>query len=330
MLKQQTMEVNLSAKNTAILKRPSKLFNSIKSTFSGEMTPTQVAQANVMLSVLQRLNITLKKSDISNLVIIKMNEDIVYSDENSDFSNDIDAGVTKISERLSELKCNRLNSIELLAEGVIGSIKFIVHVSVLRKPQKGDRPIKIKVTGLLAELSKKNGESEDHLAARVKQYVQTKCSTLADVKSEDTNATMVFSDFVAKLAVDIERYFPAGLDKNKLLSFRGSQSNKYSRVYSNGGLDDYHFFDHAFLYLLFSDSALADSLGEDQAVGLADELGWEGPDNLSENEASDIDSYSNQMDTSLDDEITSSWWSSMVDDSSASDSGSSCSSCGGD
>jgi hypothetical protein len=61
----QTINVNLTQENADILKRPSKIFNKLKAAFSGEMTPAQQQRTEVMLSVLQRVNVGLRRCEFN-------------------------------------------------------------------------------------------------------------------------------------------------------------------------------------------------------------------------------------------------------------------------
>jgi hypothetical protein len=234
MFKQQIMDVHLSHSNAAIVNKPSKLFNKIKATLSGSMTPTELVQSEVMLSVLQRLNKSLKNINIKNLVIVKINAATAYQNQEARTENDISVSEQKVIENITSIKCERLDTIELLAQGVIGPIKYIVHAQVLRNPEKNESPIKLTITGLIEELSLKSNESQDELSVRVKQFVKKNFNDLDNAKAEDAILDMHFQDVATQLKMEVKRYFPAGLNLHSRLTYQGVSGRNNSALYANG------------------------------------------------------------------------------------------------
>jgi len=320
MFKQQTMEVELTNKNAAVLKKPSKIFNKIKSMFSGDMTPTEAAQSEIMLSILQRLNISLKKSTINNLAIVKVNEKIVYNDEQAITKNDIDVGEMRVNKGFELLDFQRLDSIEIVAQGIIGAIKYIVHAEVLRKPKKGRSPIQLKVTGLIDELSLQDGEGQAMLETRVKHYMGKKYGTKDRAKTENALFEAGFASFIAGFEAEIKRNFPGGLHLNERKTYRGIAAHKHASLYSSGDTNegDFDYFTGSLLYLSFTDLAFSELISDIDSKSLSDELGWEGPDNFSDDTFADAGEGDN------------SWFSSIDSSDNNYSSCSSCSSCGGD
>ena len=131
----QSINVRLVRENVDVLKRPSKVFNKLKSLLSGEMTPTELQQAYVMLSVLQRLNVALRQSGFEDLVRIRANDTVLYEDDGRT-SGDLRAGPAALERGLRESTVGRIDTLELTVDGRGDGLRYLVEVRIARRPKR--------------------------------------------------------------------------------------------------------------------------------------------------------------------------------------------------
>lgn len=204
----QKIDVNLTTENAEILRRPSKVFNKIKTLFSGEMTPTEKKQAEVMLSVLQRLNVALRNTGLDRLAGIVVNEDVVY-DDNVDSESNLGEGKESLADKLYNGDLNRIDTLSLTVDGEGDELRYLIHVYIQRKPKKSDSPVRVDIFGFINEFKKNSGESEIELAERVKSLIEVKWSDESKRKIKLDSLENIFEKQVSKLKSQIDIQFPA-------------------------------------------------------------------------------------------------------------------------
>ncbi len=204
----QIVNVNLTEENADILKRPSKLFNKLKSVFSGEMTPTQRLRAEVMLSVLQRVNIALRRCEFTDLVSVIANSDLIYEDAEGR-NKDLQVSEKAVIDGLHKTEIKQLDSLSLSVDGCKGGIRFLINVNIQRKAAKQSTPVKIQLFGFIEEFRQLPEESATDFSARVKQEIATKWGDESSQKQQLDKLEAVFSSHVAALQAEIDTLFPA-------------------------------------------------------------------------------------------------------------------------
>jgi hypothetical protein len=305
----QSINVNLTQENADILKKPSKVFNKIKALFSGGMTPTEQRQATVMLSVLQRLNIALRKAKFDQLVSISANDKLLY-ESNNKTDADLDEGNMALTNSFESGDITQVNSLALTVDAEIGHLRFLIRVMINRKPRSNSSPIVIDLYGFINEFKRQPHESEQALGLRVKQLIE---HAWGDKQQRDAKLSLLeleFRDQVKKLQYEINMLFPAQSDtdtlqrrvrKGKFMSKHGYHTNRYEDCYA-----------YIPFYYLYDTS---DAIGDPGFI-------------LDETTVWDDDVIYNDNDNKSD-ASAAGFWSGDAD-SSSSDGGSSCgSSCGG-
>ena len=212
----QRLHVQLTDENAAILTRPSKIFNKIGALLSGKMTPTEIKQAEVMLSVIQRLNIAFRKAGYTNLVSISVNGQSLYDDkQNSD--NDLELSNTHLTTGLESGDFRKINYLSISVEGEDAVLRYLIHVNIARRPKKDRTPVQITVFGFLKEFKQHALETDDQFSIRIK-------ATLAKHWGEDLPAKLAAIEADFNTAVDsiqrqIDALFPSksSLDDSKYM-----------------------------------------------------------------------------------------------------------------
>jgi hypothetical protein len=304
----QTIKVNLTQENADILKKPSKVFNKIKAVFVGGMTPTEQRQATVMLSVLQRLNIALRKAEFDELISISANNKLLY-ENNVGATASLEQGSIALSDGFDSGDIKQVNTLALTVDAEIANLRFLTHVKVNRKPKTGDSPVTIDLYGFISEFKKQPNESEQELGIRVKQAID---SAWGDKLQRDSKLALLEQEFktqVKKLQDELNDVFPAQSEtailerrvkKDKFTSKHDYHTSRYA--------DYYAYIPFYFMY------------GFDNNP--VEEEGY----TLDESDAWDDDTF---LDDNKTDASGASFWGGDSD-SSFSDGGSSCgSSCGG-
>lgn len=254
----QTLNINLTAENSDILKRPSKVFNKIKSLFSGDMTPTEQDQAEVMLSVLQRLNVALRNGGFERLVSIVINDEMIYEDNPLSEKN-LHEGNEAVADKLFNGNVNRIDSLSLTVDGEYDALRYLIHVFIRRKPKKGETPVRVDVYGFINEFKKRDGESEMALAERVKSLIATKWSDENTRKVNLDSLEQAFESRVAGLQAQIDNQFPAKSTQKD--SKRLIRQNPFKSHYANHRAR----YDNTWAYCpiffnYYSDDAMGDEL----------------------------------------------------------------------
>ena len=227
----QTLNVNLTEENAAILKRPSKIFNKIRAVLSGSMTPTQVKQADVMLSVVQRLNVAFRKSGFSNLIAISVNGQCLYDAAHSE-SNNLEQSNTSLIEGLEGGNISKMNSLSITVDGEDDILRYLIHVNIVRRPKKDRTPVQVTVFGFLKAFKRQSLENDDAFSIRIKavlskQWGDNLSSKLAQIEADFTAA-------VGKIQQQINLLFPekSSLEENKNMKRKSALLFKNKAVQS--------------------------------------------------------------------------------------------------
>lgn len=275
----QEINVNLTPENVAILNRPSRFFNKLKASIAGGMTPTEVRQAEVMLSVLQRINRSFRAKGISNLVKIDINKQNVFKDEQHEDTNDLERGQRTVFEALQGGQFKAISQIDMVLENASDFLHYIIDVKLLRNPETDEAPVKITVVAVLKELERLPGESNESLVHRMKQYAEERLQDSESVARLKQCAEEEFEVVIRELNSEITKHFPAGSNRSPLRVRTASRRGNYSATRHSDTELDYdldfedHFFSSSLAYLPFWGFVL-NSVGSSEQ-SLADELGWE-------------------------------------------------------
>lgn len=202
---QQKINVNLTKENADILKKPSKIFNSIKAKFHGGLTPTQERQAAVMLSFLQRLNIALRQSKFDRLASVSVNDEIIYEGTNSQSLNESSEA---LETGFSSGEITKVNTLALTVDAVKDQLNYLIHVSLVRKPKRGASPISIQVFGFISEFKRVEGEDIDVFSKRVKQLIKTHWGSKQKREARLSALEEKFTSEISMLQNKIDLLFP--------------------------------------------------------------------------------------------------------------------------
>lgn len=297
----QKIDVNLTKENADILKKPSKVFNSIKAIFQGGLTPTQERQAEVMLSFLQRLNVALRQCNFDRLASVAVNDKIVYESNDGDSFED---GREVLKSGFSSGEITKVNTLALTVDAVKGRLNYLIHVSLVRKPKVGVSPINIQIFGFINEFRRDDGEDRDMFSTRVKSMIASNWGSKKERAKRLSELEKEFTAEVSTLQVKIDELFPM---KSTIADLRRSvkeKSFRSSSAYHNERYDD------TYLYLPFFFESFDDVDYEDEGYELDRMESWD----------NDILYY---------DSSSASGWGSFESADSSSDSSSCGSSCGG-
>lgn len=238
----QKIDVNLTKENADILKKPSKVFNSIKAIFHGGLTPTQQRQSQVMLSVLQRLNIALRQSKFDRLASVAVNDNVVYESAESD---SLDESSKALNSGFSSGQITKVNTLALTVDAVKEQLSYLIHVSIVRKPKQGVSPISIQVFGFINEFARKEGEEENAFSKRVKQAIEAQWGSKRERKARLNALEKEFAIEVAGLQAKVDELFPMKSTAADIQRTVKKRSFSSGSSYHNARYDD------TYMYLPF-------------------------------------------------------------------------------
>ncbi len=231
----QIIDVNLTPENTQALTQPSKIFNKMKAIVVGGMTPAESKRAEVMLSVLQRINRAFRACHIENMRRLSINGEHIYIDHEGR-DKDFQVGVESFINAHQNEEFKNIRHLELIAESTIKELYFVFDIQVLKTPKPGRPPVTINVLGFLSRFCLDAGESEDALSARVAQHMRrhlkTKTKMNRFVKSHET----FFKQTVDKVSEQINSYFPGGIssyDPTRNVTNKNKSKSRGSDFYSH-------------------------------------------------------------------------------------------------
>ena len=297
----QKIDVNLTKENADILKKPSKVFNSIKAIFQGGLTPTQERQAGVMLSFLQRLNIALRQSKFDRLASVAVNDNIVYESNDRD---SLEESSEVLKAGFSSGEITKVNTLALTVDAVKGQLNFIIHVSLVRKPKVGVSPINIQIFGFINEFRRHDGEDESVFSSRVKNMIASKWGSKKEREARLGELEKEFTEEVNALQMKIDELFPMKSSIANLQRSVKENSFRSNCAYHNQRYDD------TYLYLPLFFEGFDDVDYEDEGYVLDWIESWD----------NDILHY---------DSTTTSGWGEFDSSDTSSDSSGCGSSCGG-
>ncbi|WP_412972641.1 hypothetical protein [Glaciecola sp. MF2-115] len=302
----QKIDVNVTQENADILKRPSKIFNSIKAIFHGGMTPTEQRQSEVMLSILQRLNIALRQSEFNNLASVAVNDQTIYeSVSTSSLENSNDA----LAKSFETGDITKVNTLALTVDAVKGGLNYLIHVSVVSKPKAGVSPISLQVYGFIDEFKRIDAESIDIFSDRVKQLMAKTWGNEKEREAKLAILELEFDQEVSNLQARIDSLFPSKSSTSPIQRTIKKDSFKSKNTFHNVRYDD------TYIYLPYFYADLDEKNYDMTAFAVDNFESWD-------NDSVFVDTASTSSD--------SGWGGFDFSDSSSSSCGSSCGGgCGG-
>lgn len=274
----QSITINLVDENETKLKQPSKFLNKLGSTLMGGMTPAEQGSAAVMVSVLDRICESLKMAGVQDLHRLRVNETIVYDDSHGSSQNDLDEAIV-ISESISRGEFKSIDSLRMVLgwSNESSSLTYLIHVELYRFPPAGKQPVAVHVVGLLKEFEAREGETNDALLTRMRDYANTNITQDQDkLKQFDQLIQNTFCEFVIELQTQLNYVFPAGAslsDITKQVKPKNAPSKPRESI---SIIDDFGDDDDLFSSLMYL--WLWDNIFYDEGfsgVDLDEELGWE-------------------------------------------------------
>ena len=285
--------INLTKENKLKLEKPSKVFNKIKATFTKGMTPAEVGRAEVMLSVLQRVNKSLRAINIRNLVSLDINDVNIYKDEKG-ADNDLNEGVIAFTRDKNDKNITVFKSLEQVVEHRVNGILFIYHISIYQNPNLGKVPVTITVSGFPAQFKLAEGEGIYDFSSRITAYTKNNLSSGEEVKLFSEKHLGVFDVEVDRFENSLESYFPAGYgtEQSKVRLLDKSQKAKLREK-----LNSYFEVDILFMDYWLDELAISNFDDDFECKDLFDqsECGWINNDFSSEPGNSWIDSISDAV-----------------------------------
>ncbi|MFC3093975.1 hypothetical protein DRW07_10875 [Alteromonas sediminis] len=233
------IDIRLTKNYTELLRRPSKVFNKIKSLFSGEMTPTQQKQADVMLSVIQRLNVALRRSGFTRLASISVNNVLVFDCATQETT--LEQSNATLVEGFNSGDFKQLDQIQLVIDGEDQALHYLLNVSIDRKPKHHDTPVCIAMYGFVKAFGKQNTESDNVFSQRVKALMAEQWGTEAQIQQQLDALENQFEQLVTRLSDQIAEHFPSGIEvsdtqkrkrNREMSSQHQSHKDRYDAVYS--------------------------------------------------------------------------------------------------
>lgn len=204
----QKIKVNLTAERSDVLRKPSKLFNKLRAAISGGMTPTEAAQAEVMVCVLQRLNTACRAAGMTDMRKILANGTVVF-EQHYGSNNCMDATVEDLCEQLQEGDFKPLQSLELFSEMDSKELNFAVVIHLVRKPKAGHAHIEIDITGLVAKLKKRHTDGAGKFETRIEAAARRDFVHIPSLLNKAEQYEAVFKEKVEQLLAEIKLKFPA-------------------------------------------------------------------------------------------------------------------------
>ena len=336
---------------TEITKRkPTKAFAQLLHYMTlGASTPRQETETFSALSILQGMNVALRRVGVTNIVRLSKDDVDFYLDE-AGKENDLQEALDSFREQQPAQPLTPFEELHLVVEHSLDGIEYLIDVSIRRTHAVGEHPIQIRVNGVFPEFRVEGQE-----IAEARETLEQKVDTARHAEFLEQKRTN-FERFVIALEEalreslevdDIDRRIDQAVLRPK--ERRDRRSHDEDLYLYDPCLGGYYGWEEATLYLWawgeFSHSheldcrecSLVDEQGstflEVGSEGLGDSLGILDP---SEPLSIPIDGDHSVVRGSLFDadiapeETTSSWISFDAGDSSgASGSCSSCSSCGG-
>jgi len=226
------IKVNLTKENEGKLEKPSKIFNKIKATFSGGMTPAETDRAEVMLSVLQRVNKSLRTANICNLVSLAVNDQLVYQDKIG-VEDDLKEGISSFIRDKNASNITVFKGLEQVVAHTSNEILFVYDINVIQKPKKGEPPVTITVSGFPSQFKLKERESIADFESRITSFVKENLNSDQSIKLFNEKYLSTFDAEVDRYTMALEQLFPAGCSseryKVRLLS-KGDQRKLTKRI----------------------------------------------------------------------------------------------------
>ena len=102
------VSINLLDINSLRLHKPTKLFSKIGAALSGSMPEVEQERGAVMLSLLQKVNQSLRAAEINNLVTLTVNDTVLFHDSD-DIEDDLDSGIQLATENINSDNLKNLN-----------------------------------------------------------------------------------------------------------------------------------------------------------------------------------------------------------------------------
>lgn len=224
--------VNLTTENQSKLEKPSKVFNKVKATFTQTMTPAEASRAEVMLSVLQRINKSLRSADICNLVSLAVNGETIYQDEEG-IENDLKEGALTFVRDKNDSNITVFKRLEQIVEHTTNGILFVYDINVLQKPKDGRGAVTIAVSGFPSEFKLEENENISDFDSRITSFVKENLSAGEQVQQFNDKYLRAFDEEVDRFELALDQFFPAGCStekyKMRLLS-KGDQGRLNKRI----------------------------------------------------------------------------------------------------
>lgn len=203
------IEIDLTVENQLKLEKPSKAFNKIKAIFSGDMTPTEANRAEVMLSVLQRMNKSLRAAQITKLVTLTVNKQIIYQHKDGE-NKDLKEGILRFVQNKKEQKISVFKHLRQTVKHIRNDILFVYDIEIIKKPKKGEAPVTVLVSGFPCEFTLSKNEQPDNLEERITNFLKSNCSTSEQVRAFNKKYLDLFDKEVDRVIVEFKKLFPAG------------------------------------------------------------------------------------------------------------------------
>lgn len=244
---------------------------------AGVITLPKKRQAEVMISVLHRINSSFLEKGISNLVKIDINKQNVFKCERHKDTNDQEIGFSTVFEALQERQFNVISQIDMVMENASDFLRYIVDVKLLRNPEADKAPLKITVLAVFKELERLPGDSNESLVHRMKHYAEEWLQGSVGLARLMQCAEEEFEIVIRALNSEIAKHFPAGSNLSPLRVRTVSHNSNYSATRYSDTEPDYdldfedQFFSSSLAYLPlwgyvlnsvgYSEQSLADELG---------------------------------------------------------------------
>lgn len=147
--------------------KPSHMFGKVFHFLSAGLTSKKEEHETFhALSILQQINVILRRSDINNIVRLAKDDFDFYLDEEG-VEDDLKDAIEHFLSRVDQLESEVFKTLYLVLEHEVEGLRFLIEVDVNRIHKVGEMPIVIRINGLLGDFSKPGENKVDQVKAQI-------------------------------------------------------------------------------------------------------------------------------------------------------------------
>lgn len=192
-----TSKISLQPKKEVLIERkpPTKMFAKLLHSLTAGLSSVQEKhQTFTAISILQELNIALRRANIVNIVrLAKDGNDFYYDAHGKD--NDLAEAMKDFKVNTDGFAATLFNDLELVLEHDDNQLRYLIEIDVKRVHKLNEKPININISAVAKSLEAKSGETPDELAKRIEGLFGDKF----DIEAFTARNRSLFEKFTAQL-----------------------------------------------------------------------------------------------------------------------------------